>query len=813
MSQMAPRSESSSPRRLYDFAKSALIKIFSHPYATVCELYCGGGVDADKWVDAQIAHYIGIDVSSSGIRQIREAWESTRNSYTTDFFELDPCMENMEPHLGEKKNSADFVCCMNHLQMCFETEEKAGKLLHNVSSLLKPGGYFIGIVPDSSTIWAKYQKNVEACHNRSSSMKPNIVPNCIRTENYMITFEVEEEKFPFFGKKYQLKFANDVSTETHCLVHFPSFIRLGRAAGLEYVEIQNLTDFYDDNRALLAGLLSNHVPNLLDPRGRLLPRSYDALGLYSTFIFQKPDPDVEPPCTPWKVRNVMYNDESSYPQGICELKENIMEGDASCTMDQPPFFDGEEYELWAARMTTHLEALDLWEAVEENYDVPELTTIPTMAQNHKEKKTKNAKARYCLFTAVSGIILTRIMSLRSAKDIWDYLKAEYQGSESTRDMQVLNLAREFEMQSIKENETIRDYADRLLSIANKMRLLGKDFPDERIVQKILVTIPEKYELKISGLKESKHLSAIITLGELINAVEAQEHGRMMRQEEGVQGDIFPSCPYCKKTNHPQTKCFWRPNVECINCGNMGHVDRVCKSEPKVAMVTMEEQEDGLFFVTTCFATSNISSNSWLIDSGCTNHMTNDEKLFIELDKSIVSKVKVGNGDFISVKGKGTVVIESLTGLKYIPDVLYVPDIDQNLLSVAQLVEKGFKVIFEDNTCVIKDAKGSDIFKVKMKAKCYALNLAEREFPILSMEDGKPGLSSAIIVADDPIAMSPTLNHVNGLNPAVGSDDVVEPTIHAMISDDNHTTSISTMMRTSRSKSLSMQNNISAVVNC
>lgn len=26
-------------------------------------------------------------------------------------------------------------------------------------------------------------------------MKPNIVPNCIRSENYMITFEVEEEKY------------------------------------------------------------------------------------------------------------------------------------------------------------------------------------------------------------------------------------------------------------------------------------------------------------------------------------------------------------------------------------------------------------------------------------------------------------------------------------------------------------------------------------------------------------------------------------------------------------------------------------------
>lgn len=41
-------------------------------------------------------------------------------------------------------------------------------------------------------------------------------------------------------------------------------------------------------------------------------------------------------------------------------------------------------------------------------------------------------------------------------------------------------------------------------------------------------------------------------------------------------------------------------------------------------------------------------------------------------------------------------IESIIGLKYITDVLYVPDIDQNLLSVGQLVETGFKVIWK--TC-------------------------------------------------------------------------------------------------------------------
>ena len=75
-------------------------------------------------------------------------------------------------------------------------------------------------------------------------------------------------------------------------------------------------------------------------------------------------------------------------------------------------------------------------------------------------------------------------------------------------MQVLNLIREFEMQRMKELETIKDYSDRLLDIVNKEMLLGTDFSDSRIVQKILVTIPEKFEATISSLENSKDVSSI-----------------------------------------------------------------------------------------------------------------------------------------------------------------------------------------------------------------------------------------------------------------------------------------------------------------
>lgn len=76
-------------------------------------------------------------------------------------------------------------------------------------------------------------------------------------------------------------------------------------------------------------------------------------------------------------------------------------------------------------------------------------------------------------------------------------------------MQVMNLVREFEMQKMKESETIKEYTDRLLSIINKVRLLGTDFTDSKIVQTVLVTIPEQFEATISFLEKTKDLSSLL----------------------------------------------------------------------------------------------------------------------------------------------------------------------------------------------------------------------------------------------------------------------------------------------------------------
>jgi len=92
---------------------------------------------------------------------------------------------------------------------------------------------------------------------------------------------------------------------------------------------------------------------------------------------------------------------------------------------------------------------------------------------------------------------------------------------------------------------------------------------------------------------------------------------------------------------------------------------------------------------------------WIIDSGCTNHMTHDKELFKELNKSNISKVRIRNGEQLDVKGTRTISIKIHSNIKLIFDVLYVLDITQNLLSVAQMLEKGYKASFENNVFIDK----------------------------------------------------------------------------------------------------------------
>ena len=74
-------------------------------------------------------------------------------------------------------------------------------------------------------------------------------------------------------------------------------------------------------------------------------------------------------------------------------------------------------------------------------------------------------------------------------------------------------------------------------------------------------------------------------------------------------------------------------------------------------------------------------------------MSPNLEIFRNLDKSCVTMVRVGNGELLAVKGKGLAAIQTSSGIKLLENVLYVPKIEHILVSVDQLVDAGFGLLF------------------------------------------------------------------------------------------------------------------------
>lgn len=86
-----------------------------------------------------------------------------------------------------------------------------------------------------------------------------------------------------------------------------------------------------------------------------------------------------------------------------------------------------------------------------------------------------------------------------------------------------------------------------------------------------------------------------------------------------------------------------------------------------------------------YANSTISGASatseWYIDNGCSNHMTGDKKLLVVTRTNVIGKVQMPTRKLVDVGGMGTLVIDTSKGRKYITEVMYLPGLKENLLSM------------------------------------------------------------------------------------------------------------------------------------
>ena len=109
---------------------------------------------------------------------------------------------------------------------------------------------------------------------------------------------------------------------------------------------------------------------------------------------------------------------------------------------------------------------------------------------------------------------------------------------------------------------------------------------------------------------------------------------------------------------------------------------------------------------------------WYLDSGCSRHMTGNRSLFKVFESKKGGNVTFGDWSKSQIKGKETI---SLPGLTNIANVLYVEGMRVNLLSIIQICDQDFMVVFSKGKCfVLNESRKKLISGVHTLDNCYGL---------------------------------------------------------------------------------------------
>jgi hypothetical protein len=115
----------------------------------------------------------------------------------------------------------------------------------------------------------------------------------------------------------------------------------------------------------------------------------------------------------------------------------------------------------------------------------------------------------------------------------------------------------------------------------------------------------------------------------------------------------------------------------------------------------------------------------MLDSGCTNHMMGERRMFRSFEKNECKSdcITFGDNSQGQVLGFGKIAITT----EYSISKVLVESLDYNLLSVSQLCEMGYNCLFTDKgVTVFRRGDGFFAFKGVLRGKLYLVDFIPEE---------------------------------------------------------------------------------------
>jgi len=251
----------------------------------------------------------------------------------------------------------------------------------------------------------------------------------------------------------------------------------------------------------------------------------------------------------------------------------------------------------------------------------------------------------------------------------------------------------------------------MCALNSKLKPMNLDLKEEFMVHLVFASLPKEFATFVVNYNSQN--------GGSVNFV----HNNKKR--------LFHAASSSKakdKALMPQKYQQQRPPAqdECFHCYDKGHRKADCPAYLK--MIMTKNGENVISFVNESLYIQ-FSKSTWWIDSGATEHVTNSLQEFRSTRTTQRSErhIKVTNGVQADVEAVGDVSLELVNGFMLVlKDVLFVPSLQRNLISVSRLDTDGFGCHFAndkcelwfDNNCIGDAFLYNDLYLLSMRDKVH-----------------------------------------------------------------------------------------------
>ena len=215
------------------------------------------------------------------------------------------------------------------------------------------------------------------------------------------------------------------------------------------------------------------------------------------------------------------------------------------------------------------------------------------------------------------------------------------------------------------------------------------------------------------------------------------------------------CHYCHKKGHIKKDCYALKNKEKEKSKTHGdgHVKQLAGSSSSLKIEEINVAcDDGVDILVmdddATYVEANIAhafAHTWLLDSGASFHVTPHREWFTRYEAKSLGTVRLGDSHQCDVIGIGDVMVQFSDGSQFtIQNVRHVLELTRSLMSVGQLDNIGFKVIFasqsfritKGNMVIAKGNKVGSLYPLVVHQKEHLLTVTKQ--PMTCIWHGRLG---------------------------------------------------------------------------